>query len=358
MGDLSLKSSRHDGRRAQSFVLVLLLSVIACRESHSESPAASELQLGQRSSQNDATRPKAAHTQEEPPLDRRVAATRREDSLVGENLSPTGCQKVEGAKQLLWSFDKHQVGVFLPERCANQPIPVLIVFHGRGEAQRGRDIGARAWFDDYALQKNLDQLILGEVSTELLALRDRAAAINRALKKAAYQPYAIITPSIDDRFRGEQLWESSNQIEVFFEEELLPKLRFSKIWSGQSRDLHVDGVSLGGRLTMALATSKQMRHRVSLFASLQAAFDMKEIPALVQAFRTVEDIPTRLRLLTSDQDYFLDVNRELNKKLTEQKIGHDYLKVPGDHSYEFNRGIGGLEMLIYHDRIFQNLPLP
>ncbi len=48
--------------------------------------------------------------------------------------------------------------VVLPERRADERFPVLVTMHGRGEALKGPDRGARGWVDDYALRRAIDRL--------------------------------------------------------------------------------------------------------------------------------------------------------------------------------------------------------
>src|SRR5687768_12801472 len=67
------------------------------------------------------------------------------------------------ARELTWTYAKTPVGrmrvvVLLPERRADERFPVLITMHGRGEALKGADRGARGWIDDYRLPRAIQRL--------------------------------------------------------------------------------------------------------------------------------------------------------------------------------------------------------
>jgi len=57
-----------------------------------------------------------------------------------------------------------------------------------------------------------------------------------------------------------------------------------------------------------------------------------------------------VRLLTSREDYFLVPTRTLGAELEQAGVENRLDVVEGDHSYEFNRGPGVYEMLLFHDR--------
>ena len=61
----------------------------------------------------------------------------------------------------------------------------------------------------------------------------------------------------------------------------------------------------------------------------------------------------RLRLLTTDKDYYRAALEELHAALAETGAAHDHLDLPGPHGYPFNRGPGGIEMLLWHDRVLR-----
>lgn len=47
-------------------------------------------------------------------------------------------------------------------------------------------------------------------------------------------------------------------------------------------------------------------------------------------------------------DFFIDVNRELHRKLVEKKIGHDYTERPGGHTLEYWNNAVNYQLLYFH----------
>ena len=72
--------------------------------------------------------------------------------------------------------------------------------------------------------------------------------------------------------------------------------------------------------------------------------------ALARAARASR--PTmKLRLLTSQEDYFRDAILGVSRAWRAEGIDHDFADVPGPHDYVFNRGPGSMELLLWHDRV-------
>jgi iron(III)-salmochelin esterase len=92
--------------------------------------------------------------------------------------------------------------------------------------------------------------------------------------------------------------------------------------------------------------------------ALQAALDERELPRWADmAAQALGHNPALvLRLVTSDEDYFLQVNEQLSSALAGNAVPHQLLRVVGTHGYRFNRGPGSLEMLLFHDRVLRGLP--
>ncbi len=65
-----------------------------------------------------------------------------------------------------------------------------------------------------------------------------------------------------------------------------------------------------------------------------------------------------LRLVTSEEDYFLAAVRAASERMRADGVRHELLVIPGTHGYEFNRGPGGAEMLLWHERVLRGLPPP
>ena len=50
--------------------------------------------------------------------------------------------------------------------------------------------------------------------------------------------------------------------------------------------------------------------------------------------------------------------RAASAEMRAREIPHELLVIPGTHGYEFNRGPGGIEMLLWHERVQRGLPGP
>ncbi|MFO0625739.1 MAG: alpha/beta hydrolase-fold protein [Polyangiales bacterium] len=108
----------------------------------------------------------------------------------------------------------------------------------------------------------------------------------------------------------------------------------------------IDGVSLGGLL--ALEAGFAHPEVFGVVGAVQPAV-RRRVPRVLARLREGAD-PQRVRLLTSDQDYLRPDVRALHRALDARRVAHDLVEVVGPHDYVFNRGAGGLEMLLFHDR--------
>src|SRR5262245_14647610 len=65
--------------------------------------------------------------------------------------------------EVTWTYAETPVGamnavVVLPARKPDERFPVLLTFHGMGEARKGPEKGARGWIDDYGMLKAIERL--------------------------------------------------------------------------------------------------------------------------------------------------------------------------------------------------------
>jgi hypothetical protein len=79
---------------------------------------------------------------------------------------------------------------------------------------------------------------------------------------------------------------------------------------------------------------------------------VEPIAELVKTARA-ENPKLRFRLMSSVKDRFLEVTTQISDALDQRKERHQLDIVRGNHSYEFNRGPGVYEMLLYYDRILR-----
>ena len=267
------------------------------------------------------------------------------------------------AEEKTLDFPETRVGrmsavVLIPERRPDERFPVLIAMHGRGETLKGPVRGARGWVDDYALGRAVERL-----RAPPLASRDfqgfvnasRLAALNHGLGETAYRGLVVVCPFTPDVLGREEPFSSAPLLAEFLLDALMPKVRAEAPALTDPAALGIDGVSLGGRAALAVGLSRP--DAFGAVAGLQAAFDPENTSEIVERVRKARarNPGLRLRLVTSEGDYYRRVMAGFHTALDAAGLAHDYLVTPGPHDYAWNRGPGALEMLAYHDRVLRGL---
>ena len=265
------------------------------------------------------------------------------------------------AEERTWTFEKTPVGrmsvvVVLPERAASDRFPVLIAMHGRGETLKGPERGARGWVDDYALGRAVTRLSAPPLVANDFAGFPDAARIERLNATLAKEPFGglvLVCPYTPDVLGREEPFTTAPPLAEFLVDTLIPKVYRETPALGTPASTGIDGVSLGGRASFAVGFLRP--EAFGAVAGLQAAFDPENAREFgARAARAREKNPTlRYRLLTSDADYYLGTTHKLDAALTRAGVSHEFLVTRGTHSYEFNRGPGAIEMLVYHDRVLR-----
>lgn len=287
-----------------------------------------------------------------------AGCTRREASPEGPAPSPLPAG--HGLRD--WSFagpeaqgGSERVVVLMPG--GEGPFPVLIALHGRGEAVRGAEAGAYGWARDYRLGEAIGALERGKLGAADLrgqATPERLGALNRALAEAPYRGLVVACPHVPD-LTGTRSNDGIERYGRWLVERLLPRLRAECSGAGA---VGIDGVSMGGRVALLVGAAHP-----GVFAavgSLQAAVQAAEIPDLVGRVRRYLDgnKAGRVRLLTSDGDYFRPAIGALHDALDRERLPHEHIVVAGPHDYSFNQGPGGVEMLLWHDRALRGKASP
>jgi iron(III)-salmochelin esterase len=234
--------------------------------------------------------------------------------------------------------------------------PLLIALHGRGEAGRGLEAGARGWRDDYALDRADERLrsppltaddLLGFVHPE------RLAALNASLARTPYQGLCVAcpyTPFLPDSSPG-----GASGFGRFVIDHLLPAARHELGLGAERARTGIDGVSMGGRLALLVGLAHP--EAFAAVGALQPAVHEDEADALAElAVRAQAAAELRLRLVTSDGDTFRGAVEKLSAALRGRGVRHELLVTPGPHDYVYNRGPGSFEMQLWHERVLRGLP--
>jgi enterochelin esterase-like enzyme len=259
------------------------------------------------------------------------------------------------ARVVEWSFasdasESTRAAVVLPASRPGDRFPVLVALHGRGEARKGPELGALGWPRDYALVRAVRRLASPPLTTEDFegfVERKRLALHNARLASAPYRGLVVVCPYLPDLELKSPL--ALRDYGDFVRSVLLPRVRRELPVVDKPEATGIDGVSLGG--AVALRVGLESPQTFGMVGSLQAAIDDPQIPELVEALRLarVARPGLKLRLLTSDKDYFRRVVTATSQAMRSAGLDHEYLLVPGPHDYPFNRGPGALEMLLWHE---------
>jgi iron(III)-salmochelin esterase len=266
--------------------------------------------------------------------------------------------------EVTWTYAKTPIGrmnavVVIPARAAEARFPVLLTFHGMGEARKGPEKGARGWIDDYGLYQAIDRLQhppLTAADLEGFADPARLAKLNSALAANPYRGLIIVNSYTPDMLRGDEPFSKIAPLAKFAVEELLARAAREAPAIGTPQTTGIDGISLGGRAALAIALQKP-----EVFAAvggLQPAFDLDNAAAVaMRAAQAHQKNPAlSFRLLTSDGDYFLASTKAISAAMKQAGVPHTLVVLPGPHDYPFNRGPAVYEMLLHHDRVLRGLP--
>ncbi|MEI9947683.1 MAG: esterase [Pseudomonadota bacterium] len=268
------------------------------------------------------------------------------------------------AQEISWDYPETELGpmrvvVLLPEREVDARLPVLVALHGRGEALKGPELGARGWVDDYALPVTVERLHRPPITLDDLhgfADDARLARLNASLAQRPYQGLIVVCPYTPDMLPADESIDLALPLARFVVETLLPRAYRETPAIGTPESTGVDGVSLGGRAALGIGLLRPKAFAV--VASLQAALRSDNGADILRRAREAkaEKPDLFVRLLTSSDDYFLKANQLLALDLRAVGIHTELVTIPGPHDYEFNRGPGGYEMLMFHDRVLRGQP--
>lgn len=268
------------------------------------------------------------------------------------------------ATELTWDYPQSELGsmrvvVFVPERQADLRLPVLVALHGRGEALKGPELGARGWVDDYTLPTTVERLRRPPITLDDLhgfADEARLARLNASLAQRPFQGVIVVCPYTPDALPADESIDKALPLSRFVVDTVLPRVYRETPAIGTPETTGIDGVSLGGRAALGIGLLRPKAFAV--VASLQAALRSDNAADILRRAREAKAQKPDLfvRLLTSSEDYFLKANTLLAADLTAAGIRTELVTIPGPHDYEFNRGPGGYEMLMFHDRVLRGQP--
>lgn len=237
---------------------------------------------------------------------------------------------------------------------ADARYPLLVALGGLGETRKGMSAGAAAWLEDYWIDRAMKRLCAPPLTSEDfqdIVAPARLEAINASLAARPYRGLVLACPFTPDLVTKRSL-DNAGPFARFVTKRLLPRVRKEAPVASGREATGIDGVSLGGRVALLVGLAQP-----GAFGALgvtQGALYDDEVAAIVARVASmVRRGGPRLRLVTSDEDFYRDTIESLHAALADAGVAHDHLLVPGPHGYDFNRGPGGIEMLLWHDRVLR-----
>jgi hypothetical protein len=230
--------------------------------------------------------------------------------------------------------------------------PVVVALHGRGEAMKPPAEGALGWPRDYALVRAFDRLHappLHESDYEGLIEPARLIETNDALRRRPFGGVIVACPWLPD-VRPAATGDIAAYTR-FVLSTLLPRVRRDTPALPGSESTGIDGVSLGGVVALRIGLGNP--EAFGAVGGIQPALGEEqtaEWSAMAQAARARRP-EIKLRLVTSQFDYFRDPILTLTRAWNAAGVPHDFVDLPGPHDYIFNRGPGSIELLLWHDRV-------
>jgi hypothetical protein len=234
----------------------------------------------------------------------------------------------------------------------------IIALHGRGESTRGLDAGAHGWQKDYELGLIHERLMHAPItSQDVKGFLDenRLAKINASLASNPFNGLVVACPYSPNL--GKPTADEAQPFARFLTDSLLPKVaELTGAPRGRERT-GIDGVSMGGRLALLAGLSHP--EVFSSVGAMQPQIEVREAEWLAElAKRANQKHKVALRLVSSAEDPFLDSVQAFSAALDDAGVEHRKIITSGPHDYIWNKGPGGCEMLVFHERVLRQLDPP
>jgi hypothetical protein len=233
---------------------------------------------------------------------------------------------------------------------------LVVALHGLGEARKGPDRGVLGFSVDYRLPTAYGALLRGTLRRADYGgfVRDaHLEAVNAELARQPFEAPAVVTPYVPPGLLQPGAEEARARYSAWLAGPLLDAVREAFPGVARTREgTGIDGISLGGRV--ALEAGFTHPEAFASVGGIQAAVrdDAAALAGAVDPARA-----QRIRLLTSDDDPYLEPTRALSEALRARRIAHTLVVTPGPHGYDFNRGPGVIELLRFHAAALPREPL-
>lgn len=226
-------------------------------------------------------------------------------------------------------------------------LPVLVALHGLGETT-DPVTGANGWPKAYDLEHTMLRLYSPPLDPDAfqgLVTSERLTEINDDLAARPFGGVIVACPYLPKEIGA------GVPIELYAKwlgERLLPRVREELPAEASARATGIDGVSLGGWAALRIGMVRP--DLFGVVGALQPAIldaGMVEWAAALIAQKLGK---RPLRIVTSTEDLYRWPLSTLDQKLTQKGVPHEFAITPGPHDYPWNKGPGGIEMMLWHDR--------
>jgi hypothetical protein len=232
-------------------------------------------------------------------------------------------------------------------------LPLLVLFHGLGETG-SEALGIHAWYDRYGLPEAYARLCAPPVVRTLPRQRylsdERLAEINRELALSPFPDIALVCPFTPNVLGKDPSSPVLDRYAEYVEHALLPAVRAATPTLEGAAQLGVDGVSLGGYVSLEVFSRKP--ELFGVVGSMQGAFgsQLADVYARRIADASARLGPRRVHVTTSSFDPFRDAAKRLAQRLSELGVDSTFTLGDGPHDQTFLREAGTLELLLFQAR--------
>jgi enterochelin esterase-like enzyme len=241
-----------------------------------------------------------------------------------------------------------------PARVAESvPLPLLLLFHGLGETD-SEALGIHAWQDRYGLPEAYARLVAPPVARTLPNKRylsdDRLIQINRELTQVPFPDLNVVCAFTPNPFKVNPSAPLLDRYAAYVEGALLPAVRAALPSLSGSEHCGIDGVSLGGYVSLEVFLRKP--ELFAVVGTMQGAFGkpLAEVYARRVAEAVAKVGPRALHVTTTTFDPFRDAALLFAQRLKERGLNATLTLAEGPHDQTFLREAGSLEMLLFQAR--------
>lgn len=225
----------------------------------------------------------------------------------------------------------------------------LILLHGLGET-RSAALALRGWPELYGALSADERLrhppVLRTQRRGSYWSDEELSRVNVHLGRQPYRGAVLICPRTPNPSEARDRARLFDDYATWLFETVLPAVEAEV--TGCTKIVGLDGCSLGGYVAVEVALRRA--ERLASFGTVQGALGEHRVRGFAERLRGIaQNQCLPLRFATSTQDPFLNVNREMSRRLTALEVPHELDVVPGPHDQPWLREIGTLRTLRWHD---------